>query len=213
MALGRKSALDKARDELAKAESVVAAWEERLAGRRDELDRVTAGAGDAVLDADDGDADAHAGRVAEQLMRLRGEIDVAEQAITVAKHRRETAERGVKRAEAAELRRQAADLRSEADSRQARTDGLLAQLREHEGCEFAPKMREAYDDGQPLKYPIAFRTETEQLRSQADVLEGRAVALEAEADGNEVIVPTSVIDGTPDYSRIVIRQPQDSPAA
>ena len=42
--------------------------------------------------------------------------------------------------EAAELRKEAAGLRREADELQGKTDGLLAQLRELEACDFAPSL-------------------------------------------------------------------------
>jgi hypothetical protein len=175
-----KTPLEKALAEVAKCEETVGRWQADAAAKRAELSSLEDRAGDEVL------ADESAAvRLAEQATRLRSEIDMADRAAAAAARRVVDARRGVLRARAGELRTEAEGLRAEADRRQTKTDRLLADLAEHEGCQYVPyepvdaDVAGAGSHGVPFKLPI-----THTLRSKADVLDQKAADLDAKANGS-----------------------------
>lgn len=196
----RKNATEKSVAAMAKAHATVAYWQERVAEIDRQLAGLTHNVGDAVLDAED--TGVHATAVAGRIAGLRGDLDVARSTLTAAHARQDAAASAVKRAEAAELRGQARTLRSDAEARQKRTDGLLAQLVEHENVAYVPKPTDRAADGTPLEPPIVPLTATERMRGEADVLGGRAIVLEGEADGEPVAVPVSIGTGGPDHAAL-----------
>jgi len=155
------------------ARATVGRWEADEAAKLAELADLERRAGDEVL------ADESAAvRLAGELAALRAGADIARRAGVAAGRRLVVAERALTVAQAADLREQADTLRRGAAKRQAVTDGLLEQLREQEGCAYAPftspdaelraRMGEPVEYGRPL---------TGQMVGQAEVLEARAAAL------------------------------------
>ncbi len=124
------------------------------------------------------------------MQALRGELTVIDRTIEAARRQRVAAGPAVWRAIAAEKRHQAEQLASEADQRQKRTDKLLAELREFEGCEYtpaAPRPRDIVsgaaiagrrtDDrwrSRRLRQRL-LRSQVRQIEAEATELEGRKV--------------------------------------
>jgi hypothetical protein len=172
--------LDGARDKL----------QTEATGLRSEIERANLDAGAVVLAAElsrGGDPKAALAEVTRRTVRLAA----VEAAIAAANAERPRAEVALWRAQAAEMRAQAAQLDADADVRQVRTDALLADLAEHEGCPYAPKWVPGQRLFQTLEElgpaplmqhrprTLAMRREAEVLRAQADDLERRALAQEA----------------------------------
>jgi DNA repair exonuclease SbcCD ATPase subunit len=148
------------------------AAEKRIAAARDE-EAVT------LLDAQlSGQAPDGAG---SRLIGERARLEAICGAILEASKRRADIQRHLELAQAREAREQAGALRSEADKRERRTRELLAQLQEHEGCEYVPgfsdrPMFQVTPDGTVRSFaPI---TKTYSLRQEADNMVLRAQALE-----------------------------------
>lgn len=172
----------------------------RVANQLADLER-TAGA--ALVDADD--ADSALREQAAGLASLRAEVAACDHAIEEARRQREARIPNVLRAQAAVKRKRAAELRKEAESRQRKTDGLLAELRAHEGVDYDVKQAsrpmsplaltadgrlEAIPlNGAPVIVRIAVaRTqmilgEAAQLEQEAEEMEGRRVSRSGYADG------------------------------
>mgnify|MGYP001346272734 CR=1 FL=1 len=115
---------------------------------------------------------------------LRGEIGVLDKAIEAARRRRLAAIPQVWRAEADAKRAEAHKLHEEADTRQGKTERLLRELADFEGCAYAPEGPAAHSrpvaslGGAPAVV-IVPTPRTELLRQQAQSLEREAVQLEA----------------------------------
>lgn len=123
----------KAAAALADAEQVLARWVAEVEAKGAELADLQGRAGVEALD----DPTA-AGRLAEAMHRLGTEQDVARRAVLAAGERVVAARRVVLRARAADLRSRASRLAEVAATRQAKTDRLLAELKEHEGPDYVP---------------------------------------------------------------------------
>jgi hypothetical protein len=116
------------------------------------------------------------------LARAQIEVRAVEAAIGQARDQHRAAILSVWAAEAVPLRSRAATLRSEADERQVKTDALLAELTEWEGCQYAPvyPQRPLADPGILGGAPSVVYVQmprTQALRREADGLDQQATAL------------------------------------
>ncbi len=136
---------------------------------------------DAALDGKGGAAKAATSRVAQ----LRAEIDATQKAIASARQRRIAAIPRVWEAQARPLREQATALREQAAQHEIRTNELLQELQEHEGCSYVPEPppRPSLEGGLVGGAPqIVYITvpKTEMLRREAAGLEYQAETIQAQ---------------------------------
>ncbi|MEU3168956.1 hypothetical protein [Streptosporangium sp. NPDC006930] len=110
----------------------------------------------------------------EEIVRLRTGLELARRTAVTAAEQLLDARRDVLRARAGEHRAEMVRLRADADQREARTRELLAELAEHEGCEFTP--------GCPPGSTWPHRTRTMLTRLRATTAETQAADLERLAD-------------------------------
>ncbi len=118
----------------------------------------------------------------ERQLRAQVHLEAITGALRKAAERRIELQAKLCRAQAKEARELAAELRAEADKRQRITDGLLARLKEHEGCDFGPRFAFSpigvvVDPGGQLAGGFP-ETRTAMMRREAEAAAGRALALE-----------------------------------
>ena len=123
-----QAALEKARADRQQAETRIATKQKALAELQERHSVEWLGS----------DHEADSGETAGQIARLRIDIEGLQSALPVADRRIVQANAAVQIEIAAEKRRRAEELRKQAATHQVKTSQLLAQLREHEHCEYVP---------------------------------------------------------------------------
>lgn len=173
-----KSSVDSARHDVERLAATVDRWEAQAAAKRAERADLEARMGDEVL-ADETAADG----LAAQANQLDADIAVADRAVDAARRQHDTAERSLLSARAGELREQAERLRSEAAKRQRKTDKLLADLAEHEGCDYVPYVPSREQVQSAGAAGIRYKTPyTQRLLRQAEGCEQKASELDRQAE-------------------------------
>lgn len=179
-----KSKLERAKDDVARAEADHKAWAGRLAQARTNVAEVEAGLGDSVLESGD------VGTYGRQLAELRAKVEACEAAVASSAARVDDKRRSALLAEADELRAEAARIKREADARQRRTDDLLGQLREFEGVDYIvptlPPLAKgeqtgSWAEGGGPVVRVKPTPKTEIMRAKASQLEKKAADLERKA--------------------------------
>lgn len=136
----------------------------------------------------------------DDLLRLRAEQEVAHRAAAAAAEQVDQARRQVLSARAEGLRRRAEVLREVAAARRARTDQLLAELREHERVAYGIDMLRS-DQGSVWQ-PRSF---TDLVVAEAAVLDKRAAGLAAlAASGTAEQVAQAVDRAEPDLRPVEV---------
>jgi hypothetical protein len=183
------SAVERAQDALDRAQENLKRWQYQREQRRLDLKSAEDSLGKSVLRNVDpnervnkettGDAVAAAG---QRIASLRAELEAASAAAAESEKQLQEAQRNVLQAQADELRDQAENLRREAQTRMERTDKLLAELAEHEDCEYIAKPPPSADElamagagGVVVTLP-----KTQRLLNEAQSLELQAETLEVQ---------------------------------
>lgn len=181
MASDRELALEEAASHLAQVEK----WTAEVVAAEAELADLQARAGEEVL------ADEHAAdRLSGDMARLRERVDIARRAAEAARPRAEQARRQALRAEAVEWDTEAGKRREALEAHERRTRGLLEQLAEHDGCEYAPKPRQVHVAG--VLTDVVPGTKAVPLRREVAAAERTAAVLRAVAEGKD---PAQVVKG------------------
>lgn len=193
--------VDKAKARVAELEETVGTWTARAAEKSVQADELEATIGEAALDS--AEPDRTAAELTEQVLRLRTEARAATSTAEAAQRRLEEARRDVLRAEASEWREKAREQHKQADALEAKVARLLDELEQVEGIRYAPPETPLYAFGGAERIGTSTALgRSGQLRLEARRAEGRAVALEAEADGRPVQVPTGLLDGEKLYEQL-----------
>jgi hypothetical protein len=165
------------------------------------FDETWTGSGEKILDAPQAGA-----RISKRLAQLRDQGDLAELAIEAARPRVAAAETAFVRAEAAVYEHEARIAAAALAEHQARTDELLAQLREHEG-EYVPAWQSrgitrGADSVTLDERPAAGPPKSSELRRAVTLAEHRARILRDLAEGVDpapaLASQASIVDGTVD---------------
>lgn len=165
---------DRARSALQDADAQVAAWERRAEELTSDLATAEATIGADALAS--GDLEAAAAKVSG----LRDQLAVARQTVTAAEAQRDAAQCAVWRAEAEDKRDEADRLDHDASKHRAKTQGLLDQLREHEGGPYAPD--QPSDDPSVFSDKPRWTPRSVQLARRAEGLRVEAQRLDQQAD-------------------------------
>lgn len=111
-----------------------------------------------------------------RLADLRARLEAASAAVTACDSEVESAREAVTSAEAADLEARAAESHRRADEHQEVTDGLVAQLQEHEGCPFVPQppptMEQLTQAG--MAGLVVYTPKTQLMRNEALDLEAQS---------------------------------------
>ncbi|MFG1826731.1 hypothetical protein ACGFIJ_29985 [Microbispora bryophytorum] len=151
-------------------QAAVEKWQAQEVTKTAELEAFEASAAARLVD-DPGAAE----ELTDEAARLRAGLALTKRTRAAAEEQLAEARRGVVLARAAELRAQAATLTAEADQRQAKTDKLVAELLDHEGVVFEPRM----DFGSGSSgIGVRDLTKTQRLRNQVGHLGRQAEELE-----------------------------------
>jgi chromosome segregation ATPase len=159
--------------------------QEKLQNRISELDVETQTieneAGEAALQ-DSLEGTSSSGAIRRKLWNKEKERESKQQALQKIQGYISRAEKEVTLARAKQKRKEAEQLRKQAEKHETRTNELLKQLSEHEGCEYVPyKPATApgvYADAKSYKIP-----HSQALKEQAAALENEASHLERHAQG------------------------------
>jgi chromosome segregation ATPase len=181
--VGRK--VEKATEKLARATDQVSEWE----GKRQRLEEELASAEQSVGDAAfiSGDVEGTAARIAS----FRTQVAVAHSTVKAAMAAQDTARRKLQLAEASELHAKADKLEKEGAKHQAKTDELLAALKEHEGGPYEPVQPEIGVASNLRSWtPISDRYHIE-----AQNMRRRAYELESQAQEDAATAPVAAMEG------------------
>lgn len=172
--------LEQAKADLAAAEATADRWRARLADVDRHHAELEATMGARALADPDG-----AEEVAQELFLARDNRRVAEEAIRAADRAVEVARRAERAAQAVVLRERAEAKRLELADLEARTAPLLEQLREMQGCTYAPATSTASTaDGGYVSATAS--TRSDRLRAELLVLIGKAEIIERRLAGENV---------------------------
>lgn len=179
--MSRTTARDKAIEAVRAAEAQLAHWQAEEIAKAAELSSLQARVGDEVLSDPE-----RAASLSADLADASAAVEIAQRAAQAARPKVDEAERIVWDLDAARLEREAAAAQAKLDAHKAKTDGLLVQLREHEGDFVPAKIQHqlgavphgmALDQPSPMKSWL-LQTEVSRLTLRAQVLRDRLAGVD-----------------------------------
>ena len=144
-----------------------------------------------------------------KVKELKSELETKKEALNRVDELLPVAQSNIWAAQAAEKRKRAEKLRKEANEHEGRTNELLAELENHEGCQYAPKEPEKPSrpvnnlSGGALQITYREQPYSQRLFNQAKDLEKEAERLEQSAKQGKEIKNHSIIGDISKLEKVV----------
>lgn len=174
---------------VAKANAVVAQWEQKAQAAREEARRVDSESGREILE-----NPANAEKITLKVQTLERQARAYDSAATEAQAQVRAAWRKAVEAEAKQLEKDATTMRRDADKHRAEVEKLLARLKDLDGVEYEPKF------GHPsyVQSGVYHAADDAPRESKSDDLDGRASGAETQAALVRHVLSGGTVNGFPD---------------